>query len=62
MGKPLTVILFRHNTNVKRKISLKEMKSKGILNGPPQSITLLTEDKYQKLITEGVIDENLTFD
>lgn len=38
------------------------MKSKRILNGPPQSITLLTEDKYQKLITEGVIDENLTFD
>ena len=62
MGKPLTVILFRHNTNVKRKISLTDMKKKGILNGPPQSITLLTEEKYQKLITEGVIDENLTFD
>ncbi len=38
------------------------MKSKGILNGPPQSIIQLTEDKYQKLLGEGVIDENLTFD
>jgi len=62
MEKPLTVILFRHNTNVKRRISLNEMKSKGILNGPPQSIIQLTEDKYQKLLGEGVIDENLTFD
>lgn len=62
MGKPLTIILFRHNTNVKRKISLEEMKRKNILNGAPQSIQQLTESQYEKLLAEGVIDENLTFD
>lgn len=56
MKKPLTIILFKHNLSVTKLLNTKELKELGILNGPPQSITEITHEKYRKLITEGVIN------
>lgn len=60
MPKPLMIILFRFNTNVLRNINLQELIRTGVLQGAPQSILQLSEDKFGKLIELGVIDESLT--
>ena len=58
--KPLTIILFKHNVSVTKTLTAKNLTDTGILNGPPQSITEITHEKYQKLIDIGAIDGRFT--
>ena len=60
MKKPLTIILFRQNLNVVKKLELSELIKQGILNGPPQSITEISHENYRHLINTGVIDGRFT--
>ncbi|HJJ41713.1 MAG TPA: EVE domain-containing protein [Methanocorpusculum sp.] len=59
--KPITAILFRYNININKKVDLKLLTEHNILNGAPQSITQINEDRYRRLMSVGVIDESLTF-
>lgn len=58
--KPLTIILFKHNVSVTKTLTAKNLTDNEILNGPPQSITEITHEKYQKLIDIGAIDGRFT--
>ena len=47
--KPLKVIDFLLNLHLNKPIDLQTLKANGILEGPPQSITLIPEDRYRRL-------------
>jgi len=57
---PVTVLLFRYQTHFPSRINLVTLEKTGILNGPPQSITKLDENAYQKLKEVGNLDRRLT--
>lgn len=58
--KPLTVILFRHHMNLKKPVKLFTLKESGILNGSPQSIQEIDDDKFSKIKELGEINERFT--
>jgi len=58
--KPLNIILFKHNLTFNTELSLSKLKELGVLNGVPQSISEIPDDRYQILKQEGVIDGRFT--
>ena len=52
--KPVTIILFNHNFNLKNEVPYKTMKEQGIVNGYIQSITNISDEKYRKIIKDNV--------
>jgi len=58
--KPLTVILFRHHMNLKKSIKFLTLNESGILNGPPQSIQEIDDEKFSKIKELGEINERFT--
>lgn len=52
--KPVTIILFNHNFNLKNEITYKTMKEQGIVNGYIQSITNISDEKYRKIIKDNI--------
>ncbi|MFX0072544.1 MAG: hypothetical protein ACFFAO_15775, partial [Candidatus Hermodarchaeota archaeon] len=59
--KPTTVILFNHHFHFRRFIPLKELKSKKIIKGAPQSIMEIDHDIYLNIKKRGGIDKRFTF-
>lgn len=57
---PITVILFKYHFPLQRQLSSKELINKEILNGPPQSIMQLDNQKYIKLKREAKIPVEFT--
>ena len=57
-----TVILFNHHFHFKKPIKYKKLLNIGILRGPPQSITEIEHEDYQKIKQIGGIDERFAFD
>jgi len=60
--KDTTVILFNHHFHFKNPINYNKLLNIGILRGPPQSITKIEHEDYQKIKQLGGIDERFTFD
>jgi hypothetical protein len=58
--KPATVILFRQHFHLHNPLSLKELKNMGILAGPPQSIILISNERYDKIKRKGGVDARFT--
>ncbi|MGA8378249.1 MAG: PIN domain-containing protein [Methanoregula sp.] len=58
--KPLTVILFRHHFHLRNPLNLATLLESGILNGPPQSIMQISDEKYTVIKTLGGIDGRFT--
>ncbi|OPY34212.1 MAG: hypothetical protein A4E32_00484 [Methanomassiliicoccales archaeon PtaU1.Bin124] len=61
-GGKILVILFRYPGHMKKKVSLQEMLSKGIIRGPPQSISEISSDEYRKIMELGGYDRRIAFD
>lgn len=57
--KPVTVILFTWHIDLKKTIPYGELLKKGILRGPPQSITCIKHTSYIIIKQMGEIDERL---
>ncbi len=60
--RPTTLILFRHHFHLGHPFSLGRLKRNGVLKGPPQSITEITESSYRIVRAEGGLDERFAFD
>ena len=60
MKKPLTVIMFRHHLHVKNPVPYKNLKELGILTFAPQSITSISNSKYNLLLEVCGIDRRFT--
>ncbi|MFA5269685.1 MAG: hypothetical protein WC379_17105 [Methanoregula sp.] len=58
--KPLTVILFRHHFHLKNPLNLTTLLESGIINGPPQSIMQISDEKYIVIKHFGGIDGHFT--
>ena len=58
--KPATVILFRQHLHLRNYLSLRQLKTMGVLTGPPQSIVQITDKSYEKIKEKGGIDERFT--
>lgn len=58
--KPLTVILFRHHMNLKNPVKLSVLIESGILNGQPQTIQQIDDDKFSMIKKRGEINERFT--
>jgi rRNA-processing protein FCF1 len=58
--KPTTVILFRHHFHFPKSLSLRSLKSMGVLAGPPQSIIFIQDDNYARIRQEGGINARFT--
>lgn len=52
--KPVTIILFNHNFNLKNEVSYKMLREKGIVNGYIQSITNISDEKYREIIKDNI--------
>jgi hypothetical protein len=59
--KSTTVILFMHHFHFKNPVQYKTLLKEKILRGPPQSITEIGHENYQKIKFLGGIDERFTF-
>jgi len=60
--KATTVILFNHHFHFKKPVKYNKLLNENILRGPPQSITKIEHEDYQKIKSLGGIDERFTFD
>ena len=60
--KATTVILFNHHFHFKKPVKYNKLLNENILRGPPQSITKIEHEEYQKIKLLGGIDERFTFD
>ncbi len=60
--KATTVILFNHHFHFKKPVKYNKLLNEKILRGPPQSITKIEHEDYQKIKSLGGIDERFTFD
>jgi len=60
--KATTVILFNHHFHFKKPVKYDKLLNENILRGPPQSITQIEHEDYQKIKSIGDIDERFTFD
>ena len=58
--KPLTIILFRYHFHLKTHLSHIQLKDWGVITFAPQSITQITDEKYNRVKREGGIDERYT--
>ena len=58
---PTTVILFNHHFHFKKPVRYKKLLKENILRGPPQSITEIGHENYEKIKKLGGIDERFTF-
>jgi hypothetical protein len=58
--KPLIVILFRYHFLINPALKLDTLLDLGVINGPPQSITQINEDKYKLIKELGGIDGRFT--
>jgi len=54
--KPTVVIIFRYHFRLKNKVPFNSLKTDNILKGPPQSITQITQNGYDKLAKMDGID------
>lgn len=54
------IIRFKHHFFLPKPLSLNELMDKGILNGPPQSITEINHEQYLALKAGGKLDERFT--
>lgn len=59
--KATTVILFNHHFHFKKPVKYKKLLKEKILRGPPQSITEIEHEDYQKIKKIGGINERFTF-
>jgi hypothetical protein len=57
---PISVFLFRHHIHLTKPIGLVELLDNGVLNGAPQSVTKLSQEKYIKIKEIGDIDGRFT--
>lgn len=55
--KPTTVIMFRYHFHFQKTIAYKTLNAKKILKGPPQSVTQISDDQYQRILALDGIDE-----
>jgi hypothetical protein len=60
MKKPLTIILFRYHFHFETPLSHTRLKEWGVITFAPQSITQITDEKYNRVKREGGIDERYT--
>jgi len=58
--KPLMVILFRHHFHLKNPVELAILLGSGVLNGPPQSIMQISDERYNVIKRIGGIDGRFT--
>ena len=58
--KPLMVILFRHHFHLKNPVELAILLGSGVLNGPPQSIMQINDERYNVVKRIGGIDGRFT--
>jgi hypothetical protein len=58
--KPLTVILFRHHFHLINPLKLTTLLKSGIINGPPRSITHISDEHYNVIKHLGGIDGRFT--
>lgn len=56
---PVTVLLFRYQAHLTKKLSLEMLIDHGILNGAPQSVTKLSEEQFDKIKVDGELDRRL---
>lgn len=61
MRKPLSVILFTHHFHFPRPVLNREMLDNGILEGPPQVISEVTDEKYNWILEKSGIDRRFAF-
>ena len=61
-GGPVTVLLFRYQTHLHKKLTLEMLTDHGILNGAPQSVTRLTDGQFESIKVDGEIDRSLVLD
>lgn len=61
MPKPLSVILFTHHFHFTRPVLLKALLDNGIMNGPPQGISEVTDEKYSWILEKSGIDRRFAF-
>ncbi|KKN69752.1 hypothetical protein LCGC14_0437810 [marine sediment metagenome] len=59
--KSTTVILFNHHFYFKKPIKYKKLLNAQILRGPPQSITKIEHEDYQKIKKLGGLNKRFTF-
>lgn len=58
--KPLTIILFKHHMNLKNPVKLSVLIESRILNGQPQTIQQIDDDKFSMIKKLGEINECFT--
>ena len=61
MPKPLSVILFTHHFHFPRPVLLKALLDNGIINGPPQGISEVADEKYSWILEKSGIDRRFAF-
>jgi hypothetical protein len=61
-GGAVTVLLFRYQTHLPKKLTLEMLIDHGILNGAPQSFTRLTDVQFESIKVDGKIDRSLVLD
>ena len=61
MKKPLSVILFTHHFHIPRPVLHKAMLENGIIEGPPQVISEVTDEKYTWILEKSGIDRRFAF-
>jgi hypothetical protein len=59
--KATSVILFNHHFHFKKPVKYNKLLEEKILRGPPQSITEIEHEDYQKIKKLGGINERFTF-
>jgi hypothetical protein len=61
MDKPLSVILFTHHFHFPRPVLYRDLLNNGILAGPPQVISEVTNEKYSWILEKSGIDRRFAF-
>lgn len=60
LQRPITIFLFRYHVHLNTPVSFALMKEHDILNGPPQSIMLISDEKYMRFKKVAGLDERFT--
>jgi hypothetical protein len=61
MRKPLSVILFTHHFHFTRPVLYQDMLDNDIINGPPQVISEVPDEKYTWILEKSGIDRRFAF-
>jgi hypothetical protein len=61
MPKPLSVILFTHHFHFPQPVLYQQLRENGILDGPAQGISEMTDDEYTWILEKSGIDRRFAF-